>query len=95
MGLSAGEYLFGLAELAAIVAALAFGAVRVRAWLLPEWTGAPARLVAAVKDYWIGPTPTGRGACRPRPASPDGADRFAITRRSRLREQTSPIATPS
>ena len=45
MGLSAGEYLLGLAELAAVVAALGFGAARVRAWLLPEWTGAPARLV--------------------------------------------------
>ena len=48
MGLSVGDYLFGLAELAAVVAALAFGAVRVRTWLLPEWTGAPARLVEAL-----------------------------------------------
>ncbi len=48
MGLSAADYLFGVAELAAVVAALAFGAVRVRAWLLPDWTGAPARLVEAL-----------------------------------------------
>jgi len=48
MGLSAADYLFGVAELAIVVAALAFGAVRVRAWLLPEWSGAPARLVEAL-----------------------------------------------
>jgi hypothetical protein len=48
MGLSAADYLFGVVELAAVVAALAFGAVRVRAWLLPSWTGAPARLVEAL-----------------------------------------------
>ena len=48
MGLSAADYLFGVAELAAVVAALAFGAVLVRAWLLPEWNGAPARLVEAL-----------------------------------------------
>jgi hypothetical protein len=44
MGLSAGDYLFGLVELAAVAGALAFGAFRVRRWLLPAWTGAPARL---------------------------------------------------
>jgi hypothetical protein len=48
VGLSAGDYLFGLVELGAVAAALAFGAVRVRAWLLPTWTGAPARLVEAL-----------------------------------------------
>ena len=48
MALSAAGYLFGVAELAAVAGALAFGAVRVRAWLLPEWAGAPARLVEAL-----------------------------------------------
>ena len=48
MGLSAADYVFGVAELAAVAAALAFGALRVRSWLLPEWTGAPARLVEAL-----------------------------------------------
>jgi hypothetical protein len=46
--LSAGDYVLGVAELGAIVAALAFGAVRVRARLLPAWAGAPARLAEAV-----------------------------------------------
>ncbi|MGH2989638.1 MAG: hypothetical protein ACRDMA_07205, partial [Solirubrobacterales bacterium] len=41
-------YLAGVIELAAIVAALAFGAVRVRARLLPGWSGAPARLAETV-----------------------------------------------
>jgi hypothetical protein len=48
VGVSAGDYLFALVELGAVAAALAFGAVRVRAWLLPTWTGAPARLVEAL-----------------------------------------------
>ena len=48
MPLSAADYLLGVVELAAIAAALGFGAVRVRAWLLPGWSGAPARLVEAV-----------------------------------------------
>ncbi|HYU59903.1 MAG TPA: hypothetical protein VEK39_04025 [Solirubrobacterales bacterium] len=48
MPLSTDDYLLGVAELAVVVAALAFGAVRVRLWLLPGWTGAPARLVEAL-----------------------------------------------
>jgi hypothetical protein len=46
--LAAGDYLVGVVELAAVVAALAFGAYRVRALLLPGWSGAPARLVELV-----------------------------------------------
>jgi hypothetical protein len=46
--LAAGDYLIGVVELAAVVAALAFGAHRVRALLLPGWSGAPARLVELV-----------------------------------------------
>jgi hypothetical protein len=45
--LSLGAYLIGVAELAAIAGSLAFGAVRLRAALVP-WVGAPARLVEAV-----------------------------------------------
>ena len=46
--LAAGDYLIGVVELAAVVGALAFGAYRVRALLLPAWSGAPARLVEIV-----------------------------------------------
>ena len=46
--LTVGQYLVGAAELAVVLAALAFGAYRVRAWLLPGWWGAPARLVEIV-----------------------------------------------
>jgi hypothetical protein len=46
--LAGGAYLVGVIELAAFVAALAFGAHRVRALLLPAWTGAPARLAELV-----------------------------------------------
>ncbi len=46
--LAAGAYLVGAIELVALVAALAFGAHRVRALLLPAWTGAPARLAELV-----------------------------------------------
>ncbi len=48
MGLSPGAYLLGAAELAAIVAALAYAAGGVRRWGLPGWSGAPARLAEAV-----------------------------------------------
>ncbi len=48
MGLGLGAYLAGAAELAAIALALSFGAVRVRARLLPGWSGAPGRLAEAV-----------------------------------------------
>ena len=43
-----GEYLLGAAQVVALVAALGFAAHRLRARLLPEWGGAPARLVEAV-----------------------------------------------
>lgn len=46
--LDLGAYLGGVAELAAIAVALAFAAVRIRAWLLPGWSGAPARLAESV-----------------------------------------------
>ncbi len=46
--LTVGGYLGGALELALVVAALAFGAYRVRALLLPGWSGAPARLAEAV-----------------------------------------------
>ena len=46
--LTAGDYLIGVIELLAVVAALAFGAHRVRALLLPGWSGAPARLAEIV-----------------------------------------------
>jgi hypothetical protein len=46
--LSSVDYLLGIAELGAIVGPLVYGAVRVRAWLLPGWSGAPARLVEAL-----------------------------------------------
>ena len=46
--LDLGAYLLAAAELAAIAAALAFGAFRLRAALLPEFEGAPARLAEAV-----------------------------------------------
>ena len=44
MGLGLGTYLAGILELAAVAAALAWGAYRIRARLLPAWSGAPARL---------------------------------------------------
>jgi len=46
--LTAGAYLVGALELTLVGAALAFGAYRVRALLLPGWSGAPARLVEVV-----------------------------------------------
>src|SRR4051794_21016536 len=46
--LAVGHYVIGVVELAAAVAALAFGAYRVRALLLPGWSGAPARLAEIV-----------------------------------------------
>jgi hypothetical protein len=46
--LTVGAYLFGALELGLVVAALAFGAYRVRALLLPRWSGAPARLAELV-----------------------------------------------
>src|SRR5919197_1415782 len=46
--LGGGSFLAGSFELAAILAALAFGAFSARALLLPGWRGAPARLVELV-----------------------------------------------
>jgi hypothetical protein len=46
--LSAGAYLAGALEVLVFIAALAATAHRIRAALLPPWTGAPARLVEAV-----------------------------------------------
>ncbi len=43
-----GSYALSAAALAALAAALAFSAHRLRAHLIPEWTGAPARLVEAI-----------------------------------------------
>jgi hypothetical protein len=45
---SASRYALGVALVVIMVAALAFGSRRVRARLLPEWTGAPARLAEVV-----------------------------------------------
>ena len=46
--LAAGEYLLGCLVLAAIVGPLVFAAWRLRAALLPTWSGAPARLVETI-----------------------------------------------
>ncbi len=46
--LTAGAYLVGALELSLLVAALAFGAYRVRALVLAGWSGAPARLAEIV-----------------------------------------------
>jgi len=46
--LSFGSYLAGSIELIVVAAALGFGAVRLRARLLPGWSGAPARLAELV-----------------------------------------------
>jgi hypothetical protein len=45
---SLGSYLLGVAQLAAVAASIGFAAYRLRARLLPEWQGAPARLVEAI-----------------------------------------------
>jgi hypothetical protein len=56
--LTLGAYLAGALELALVGAALAFGAYRVRALLLPGWSGAPARLAEVVLAVagliWVG-----------------------------------------
>jgi hypothetical protein len=46
--IGAGSYLLSAAALAALVASLAFSAVRLRRRLLPGWTGAPGRLIEAI-----------------------------------------------
>jgi hypothetical protein len=45
---SAGSYLLGALQLALVLAPLAFSACRLRRKLLPDWTGAPARLVESI-----------------------------------------------
>ncbi len=45
---SAGSYILSVALLVALVLSLGFSAVRLRRRLLPEWEGAPARLVEAI-----------------------------------------------
>ncbi len=46
--LSLGSYLLGVVQAAIVVFALGFGAYRLRQRLLPEWNGAPARLVESI-----------------------------------------------
>ncbi|HEU4393195.1 MAG TPA: hypothetical protein VFR04_06110, partial [Solirubrobacterales bacterium] len=46
--LSLGSYLLGALQVAIVLLALGFSAYRLRGRLLPEWSGAPARLVEAV-----------------------------------------------
>ncbi len=46
--LSLGSYLLGVVQVAIVVAALGFGAYRLRGRLLPGWEGAPARLVEGI-----------------------------------------------
>ena len=46
--LSLGSYLLGAAQAATLVAALGFAAYRLRARLLPDWLGPPARLVESI-----------------------------------------------
>ncbi len=54
---SFGSYLLGAVELAAVVLSVGFSAYRLRRRLLPDWTGAPGRLVetvtAAALLIWI------------------------------------------
>jgi hypothetical protein len=46
--IGAGSYILSALELAALVLALGFSAVRLRGRLLPGWSGAPARLVESI-----------------------------------------------
>ncbi len=46
--IGAGAYLLSAAALAAIALSLGFAALRLRRRLIPDWQGAPARLVEAV-----------------------------------------------
>ena len=45
---SAGSYILSAALLVVLVVSLGFSAVGLRRWLMPEWEGAPARLVEAI-----------------------------------------------
>jgi hypothetical protein len=46
--MSLGRYLLGAGEIALILVAVGYGAMRLRARLLPDWSGAPARLAEIV-----------------------------------------------
>lgn len=46
--MTTGQYLLGAAELAVIAASLGLGAYYVRAWLVPAWSGALARLAEII-----------------------------------------------
>jgi hypothetical protein len=46
--IGAGSYILSVALIAALALSLAFSAIRIRRRLLPDWTGAPARLVEAI-----------------------------------------------
>jgi hypothetical protein len=45
---SLGSYLLGVVQLAAVALSIGFAAYRLRARLLPDWDGAPARLVESI-----------------------------------------------
>ena len=46
--LNLGSYLLGVAQVAAVALSLGFASYRLRQRLMPDWTGAPARLVEAI-----------------------------------------------
>jgi hypothetical protein len=46
--ISAGSYILSVTLLAVLVASLAFSAVRIRQWAMPEWEGTPAHLVESI-----------------------------------------------
>jgi hypothetical protein len=45
---SAGSYVLSAVLLAVLVLSLGFSAFGLRRWLMPEWEGAPARLIEAI-----------------------------------------------
>jgi hypothetical protein len=45
---SAGSYILSAALLVTLILSLGFSAFSLRRWLMPEWEGAPARLVEAI-----------------------------------------------
>ena len=78
MTVGLGEYVAGAAELVVVAGAAAFAATRVRARLLPGWTGAPARLAEIdprprPSSSWSpscsasSPSSPRRPSCSPRP----------------------------
>ena len=48
MNVTPGRYILGVASLAIVCAAMALAAMALRRRLLPEWTGAPARLAESL-----------------------------------------------